>query len=57
VKVVSLSSARKAKARAADKAQADANAVRFGRTKAQKAVEDADKAKARDTLDAHKIDP
>jgi Domain of unknown function (DUF4169) len=57
VKVVNLSSARKAKAKDAAKAQADANALRFGRTKAQKAVEDADQAKAKAMLDAHKIDP
>jgi hypothetical protein len=57
VKVVNLSSARKDKAKDAAKVQADANALRFGRTKAQKAVEDADQAKAKAMLDAHKIDP
>jgi Domain of unknown function (DUF4169) len=57
VKVVSLSAARKARAKDAAKAQADANAARFGRTKAQKAVEDADQARTKAVLDAHKIDP
>jgi hypothetical protein len=57
VKVISLSSARKARTKDAAKAQANANAVRFGRTRAQKAVEDATKDKAKDKLDAHKIDP
>jgi Domain of unknown function (DUF4169) len=57
VKVVSLSKARKVRAKDTAKAQADANAVRFGRSKAQKAVEDADQARAKAVLDAHKIDP
>ena len=57
MKVISLSSLRKTRAKDAAKAQADANALRFGRTKAQKAVEDADKARVKDKLDAHKIDP
>jgi hypothetical protein len=57
VKVISLSSVRKARTKDATKAQADANAVRFGRTRAQKAVEDATTDKAKDKLDAHKIDP
>jgi Domain of unknown function (DUF4169) len=57
VKVVSFSKARKVRAKDTAKAQANANAVRFGRSKAQKAVEDADQAKAKAVLDAHKIDP
>ncbi len=36
MKVVSLNKARKANARAGAKAQADANAVKFGRTKGEK---------------------
>ena len=35
---INLNKARKAKARAATSAQADANRVRFGRTKAEKAA-------------------
>lgn len=57
MKVVSLSKVRKAQAKDAAKVQADANAVRFGRTKAQKAVEKAALAQTRDALDAHKLDP
>jgi Domain of unknown function (DUF4169) len=53
VKVISLSKARKAKAREANRAQADANALRFGRTKAEQAVEDAALAKAKAVLDGH----
>ena len=41
---INLNKARKAKARAEKRAQADENAVRFGRTKAEK---DADKAERR----------
>jgi predicted secreted protein len=36
--IVNLNKARKAKAREADKAQAAANRVKFGRTKGQQAV-------------------
>ena len=53
MKVISLSSLRKTRAKDAAKAQADANALRFGRTKAQKAVEDADKARVKAVLDGH----
>lgn len=54
MKVVSLSKVRKAMSRAEKRACADANAAKFGRTKAEK---DADKAradKARRSLDGHK---
>ena len=37
--VVNLNKARKAKSKAKDKATADANAVRFGRTKAERVFE------------------
>ena len=37
--VVNLNKARKERDRAAEKAQADANAVKFGRTKAQRLLE------------------
>jgi hypothetical protein len=39
MKPVNLNQARKTKTRAETKAKADANAVRFGRTKAQKVLE------------------
>jgi len=56
VKPVNLNKMRKARSRAEDKARADANAVKHGRTKAQRLLEvaRADKAKAR--LDQHKFD-
>lgn len=53
---VNLNRVRKQKARAADKARADENAARFGRTKAQKALEKAAADKARATLDQHHRD-
>lgn len=46
--IVNLRSARKAKARKAARAEADANAARSGRTRAEKALE-----KARAFLDGH----
>ncbi len=55
-KIVSLKKARKGKARAAAKAQADANAVAFGRTKAEKARDLSEKARAARALDGKKTD-
>jgi Domain of unknown function (DUF4169) len=52
--VVNLNKARKAKDRAADRAQADANAAKFGRTKAEKALEDARSEKALRDLEGHR---
>lgn len=49
--VINLRQKRKEAARAASKAKADENAVKFGRTKAQKAVEDHDAARAKSELD------
>lgn len=56
-KPVNLNQARKAKARAEKRVQGDANAAKFGRTKAQKAVEDADRERTAQTLDQHKREP
>jgi hypothetical protein len=53
---VNLNRVRKQKARAADKARADENSARFGRTKAQKALERAQADKARAMLDQHRRD-
>lgn len=53
---VSLNQFRKAKARVEGKARADANAVRFGRSKAQKAADKAAQDKARRQIDRHKRD-
>lgn len=52
--VVNLNRFRKAKARDETRAGADANAVKFGRTKAQKAREAADAARAKAELDGKK---
>ena len=52
--VVNLRQKRKEAARAASKAQSDENAVKFGRTKAQKAREAADEARAKAELDGKK---
>ena len=49
--VTNLNQLRKTKARADKRAQADENAVKFGRTKAQKALEKAQAEKARRDLD------
>lgn len=57
MKVVSLNKARKAKARADKKAQADANVAAFGRTKTEKQTARAQADKAARDLDGHKRDP
>ncbi len=54
---VNLNRERKARERAKKRAQADENAVKFGRTKAEKALEQARADKARAALEAHKRDP
>jgi len=53
---VNLNRVRKQKARAAQKARADENATRFGRTRAQKKREESEADKARRTLDLHHRD-
>ena len=50
-KITNLNQFRKTKARADKRAQADENAVKFGRTKAQKDLEKAQADKARRDLD------
>ena len=55
--IVSLSRARKARDRLKKRAEADANAVKFGRTKAQRAQDDQTADKARRDLDGHRKDP
>ncbi|WP_434287309.1 DUF4169 family protein [Celeribacter sp. SCSIO 80788] len=54
--VTNLNQFRKQKARAEKRVQGDENAVKFGRTKAQKALEEAERAKVKAELDAHKRD-
>ena len=52
--VVNLNRAKKLRQRLRKRAEADENAVKFGRTGAQKAVERKDAQRARATLDAHR---
>ena len=52
--IVNLNRFRKQAARAEAKAAADANAAKFGRTKAQKKLEEAETARARAALEAHR---
>jgi IS30 family transposase len=54
--VVSLSTVRKTVKRQLKRAEGDANAIKYGRTKAQKFIENADKKRAEKMLDEHNID-
>ena len=51
--VVNLNKFRKARDKAADKARADSNAVKFGRSKDEKALERARAEKTERDLDGH----
>jgi hypothetical protein len=53
--ILSLSKARKAKARAEHDRQAEANRLSFGRTKAEKAQAKAEKALADKRINAHRL--
>ena len=55
--IVSLARARKARDRLKKRAQADANAAKFGRTIAERALMDQTTDKARRDLDAHQKEP
>ncbi|WP_297341389.1 DUF4169 family protein [Pseudophaeobacter sp.] len=55
-KPVNLNRYRKTQARAEDKARADQNAVKFGRSKLEKSLQEARAAKAKRDLDSHKSD-
>ena len=55
--IINLRAVRKAKDRLDARAQADANAVKFGRRKADKALEAARLEKAARDLDGHARDP
>ncbi len=52
--LVNLTRARKARARAAKRAEADARAALHGRTKAQRRLEDLEAARTAARLDAHR---
>ncbi len=54
--VLSLSKARKAKSRIASEAAAQQNRVLFGRTKAEKLKDKAEKALAERRIEAHRLD-
>jgi phage protein D len=54
--VTNLNKARKARDRAAEKAQADASALKHGRTKAERLLEAAQAEKARHALDGAKFE-
>jgi hypothetical protein len=54
---VNLNRVRKGKARADKKARAAENAVKFGRTKAEKELEKARSDQSRKALDAHRKEP
>ncbi len=54
---INLNRARKQRARDDAKALADENAVRFGRTRAQKKLEQAQSDKAAKNVDSHKREP
>lgn len=56
-KPVNLNQFRKQKARADKHARADENAVKFGRTKGQKTLEETRAEQIAKALDAHKRDP
>lgn len=53
---VNLNRFRKERTREEQKAQADANAVKFGRTKAERVLEATREAKARRHLDRHQFE-
>ena len=55
-KILNLNHFRKAKNRAEKRRAGDENAVKFGRTKAEKKLEDAKVANLRRDHDGHKID-
>ncbi|WP_448662567.1 DUF4169 family protein [Sphingomonas sp. CJ20] len=52
--IINLNKARKARAKAAAGATADANRIAFGRTKAERAADDAARARAEKLLDDSK---
>ncbi len=53
---INLNRARKARARDEKRKQADANSVKFGRTKAERALDKAREEKANRTLDGHHLE-
>jgi hypothetical protein len=56
-KVVNLNRARKRKARESARVQADANAIKFGRTKAEREAQQAQEALEERRLDGARLEP
>jgi len=54
--IINLRTARKAKARTEKEAAAEANRLKFGRTKAEKRKDASEKARAEKHIDGHKRD-
>ncbi|MBO9588094.1 DUF4169 family protein [Devosia sp.] len=54
--IISLSKVRKAKARTEKEAAAEANRLKFGRTKGEKLKDAAEKSSAEKHLDGHKLE-
>ncbi len=55
--IVNLRSAKKQAARKAARAKGNQNAARFGRTRAERAIDEARAAKADRNLDGHRREP
>lgn len=55
--IVNLRSARKLRERAKKRTQADANAAKFGRSRAERAAEEARADQVRRHLDGHRREP
>ncbi|MTH96739.1 DUF4169 family protein [Roseibium sp. RKSG952] len=54
--IINLRQTRKRKARADKDKQAEKNRLKFGRTKAERQLEDAERAKLEGHVDGHRID-
>lgn len=54
--IVNLKAVKKAKARAGKEREAEANRAKFGRTKAERKADDAEKARLVRTLDGARLD-
>ncbi|MBC7139318.1 MAG: DUF4169 family protein [Defluviimonas sp.] len=56
-RIINLRQARKQRARSEAQAEAAARAARFGRSKAERLLEEARAQKAREALDGHRLEP
>lgn len=55
--IINLRQARKQKARSEARSEANARAAKFGRSKAERSLEEAQAQKARAALDGHRLEP